>query len=136
MKYLVSVALAVLLAACGGAEEPAAPAPTDPSSTTPASAAASASAALTAGAKTAIKADVQGCKDRAKADALHAASKNEGSPEHLQLWAEGMQDQSCRGFITGLEVTVEKVEADGWACILPSDAPDNKECIWIAPEGV
>lgn len=77
------------------------------------------------------EAGATGCKDKAKAMELVEAGKKDDQMEYIRLWAEGMQDQSCRGFVTGLGVSLERADEDGWDCILPIDDPDNRACFWI-----
>jgi hypothetical protein len=78
----------------------------------------------------AIKADAQGCKDKAKATELIAASKSGDTSKFITLWADGMKDQTCRGFSPGLPVKLDHQEGD-LTCILPGDDPANKQCFWI-----
>ena len=74
-----------------------------------------------------------GCKDKAEAIKLVAASKNEDQSEYINLWATGLQEQRCRGFAEGLGATVSTKDADGWSCIKPADDPDVDACYWVAP---
>lgn len=90
---------------------------------------------LTPGANVTLKAETKGCKDRAKAEELVAASKLDDPSKMIKIWAEGMQDRTCRGFTGGLAVSVEKVDGR-WACILPGDEPENKQCFWVPSEAV
>lgn len=89
--------------------------------------------AAVAGGDTKLRGDGSGCKDKAEAIKLVAASAKEDQSEYISLWADSMQDQRCRGFAEGLGATVTTKDADGWACIKPADDPDVDACFWIAP---
>ena len=79
--------------------------------------------------------DAKGCKDKAKALELIAASKSADTSKFIQLWADGMKDQTCRGFADGLPVKVDHAEGN-LACILPGDDPKNKQCFWIEASSI
>ena len=76
--------------------------------------------------------DGPGCNDKARASEL--AGLEDFDPRFISIWAEGMQDGSCRGYSVGQEVTVDD-RADGLACIR---AEVDETCFWIredlAPE--
>jgi hypothetical protein len=82
------------------------------------------------GANVAIRIDGFGCKDKAKALELIASSKGDDQSRTIKLWADGMKDQTCRGFAPGLPVKVDHEEGD-LSCILPADDPQNTRCLWI-----
>jgi hypothetical protein len=130
MRHVIAAA-AVLLAGCGPAETQQA-AQDHASAITKAEVAAANGGVIPTG-TTPLKGDGPGCKDRAEAAKLVTASKGADQSEYIRLWADGMQDQRCRGFSMGLGVTVKEKAADGWACILPADDPQNPTCFWIAP---
>lgn len=69
--------------------------------------------------------DGPGCKD--KAIAAKFLTLTDTDPEYITIWAQGMQDQSCRGYSAGLEVTVEE-RGDGMACV---KAADDAVCFWV-----
>lgn len=48
--------------------------------------------------------------------------------ESVDIWTQGLQDQSCRGFGPANEVTVEQ-RADGLACVRTSE---DKLCFWVS----
>lgn len=125
----VIAAAAVLLAGCGPAETQQA-AQAHASAITEAQVRAANGGVIPTG-TTPLKGDGPGCKDRAEAGKLVAASKGDDQSAYIKMWADGMQDQRCRGFSTGLGVTVKEKAADGWACILPADDPANTTCFWI-----
>jgi hypothetical protein len=89
--------------------------------------------AAVAGGDIKLKGGGTGCKDRAEAARLVAASEKEDQSEYISMWADGMQDQRCRGFAEGLGATVEKKDSEGWACIIPADNPETDACFWIEP---
>lgn len=74
--------------------------------------------------------DAKGCKDKAKAQAVIAASKAGDTTKVIQLIADGMKDQSCRGFGDGLPIAIDQKEGS-LSCIRPADDPDNKQCFWV-----
>lgn len=77
-------------------------------------------------------AGARGCRDKERAKALIAAGKDEAKQDlYLKLYAEGLVDQSCRGFTNGLGVHIEVENEDGFDCILSIDNPESKECVWI-----
>ncbi len=77
-------------------------------------------------------AGARGCRDKERAKALIAAGKDESKQDlYLKLYAEGMVDQSCRGFTNGLGVHIERENEDGFDCILSIDSPESNECVWI-----
>ena len=69
--------------------------------------------------------DGAGCTD--KAIAMKLAALEEIDPAYITIWAKGMQDDSCRGFSAGLEVTVEG-RSDGLACV---KSAEDKTCFWV-----
>ena len=84
------------------------------------------SLALTAAARAdQLAEDGAGCKDKAIAAKL--AALEDVDPAYIEIWAKGMQDQSCRGYSVGQQVTVED-RADGMACIR---AADDEACFWV-----
>lgn len=72
-----------------------------------------------------LKGDGPGCKDRALGAEL--ASIQETDPRYIEIWATGMQDQSCRGFSAGQDVT-EDERAEGIACIRTAE---DDACFWV-----
>jgi uncharacterized lipoprotein YajG len=83
------------------------------------------------GANVSIKGyDAKGCKEKAKAVELIAASKLDDKAKFIKLLTDGMKDETCRGFASGLPVKVDHTEGN-LACILPGDDPQNKQCFWI-----
>lgn len=66
-----------------------------------------------------------GCKDKAIAAKLRGLQNTD--PAYIEIWAKGMQDQSCRGYGAGREVTVED-RAEGMACVR---ADDDEACFWV-----
>jgi len=127
MKQLFAGAVLFLAAGCGEPSAPSVPAEANTA------AAALDSHAAVAGGDLKLKGDGSGCKDKVEAIKLVEASKKEDQSEYITLWADGMQDQRCRGFSEGLGATVEKTDSDGWACIKPADDPEVDACFWIAP---
>lgn len=125
MKRLLIVA-ALLLAGCGDKTTPQAAAE-HASEITKAQVAASGGLP---GANNVVKGDAKGCKDKTKALALIAASKSGDTSKYIQLWSDGMKDQTCRGFAPGLPVKVDHKEGD-LTCVLPGDDPQNKQCFWV-----
>ena len=134
MKHVLTAVALLLLVGCSDSPIEAAPPPAaDATPAEPAAPAGETPAEILAGGSkiTIGPAGATGCKDKTKAMALVEAGKKEDQAEFIKLWADGMQDYSCRGFTTGLGVAVEKTNEDGWDCILPIDDPDNKACFWI-----
>jgi hypothetical protein len=82
------------------------------------------------GANVSLKDDAKGCKDKPKAVEMITASRAGDTSKVMKIWADGMKDQTCRGFAPGLPVKVDHKEGD-LACILPGDDPENKQCFWI-----
>jgi hypothetical protein len=70
--------------------------------------------------------DGAGCKDKTIAAKL--AALDEFDPAYIEIWAKGMQDQSCRGYSAGQEVTVDE-RGDDMACVR---AADDEACFWVA----
>lgn len=79
----------------------------------------------TAAAAEPMRGDGPGCTDQALGAKLAALSDTD--PEYISIWASGMQDQSCRGYSAGAEVTVE-ARAEGLACVR---AADDAACFWV-----
>ena len=131
MRHVIAAAVVVMFAACGQAETQQA-AQDHASAITEAQVRAANGGVIPTG-TTPLKGDGSGCKDRAEAAKLVTASKGDDQSEYIKLWADGMQDQRCRGFSEGLGVTVKEKAADGWACIVPADDPQNPCCFWVAP---
>jgi hypothetical protein len=127
MRILLATTAFAFVSACGGPS-----APDVPPEAKDAAAALDAHAAVAGGALK-LKGGGAGCKDKTEAKALVAAEAKEDPSEAIKLWAEGMQDQSCRGFAEGLGATVKETDAEGWACIVPADDAANPDCFWIAP---
>jgi hypothetical protein len=72
-----------------------------------------------------LKGDGPGCKD--KALGIELASLQETHARYISIWAQGIQDLSCRGFSGGLEVTVEA--RDGTvACVRTAE---DDVCYWV-----
>lgn len=69
--------------------------------------------------------DGPGCTDKALGARL--AELTDTDPEYITIWAAGMQDQSCRGYSAGQEVTVEARE-DGLACVKTAE---DAKCFWV-----
>jgi len=142
MKRYAAAALLLVIAGCSdsadNAATPAEPAkPAEVASEPAAPAGEKTPAEILAGgmANTIGPEGAKGCKDKAKAMALVEAGKKDDPTEMIDLWAAGMQDQSCRGYTAGLGVSVEKTE-DGWSCILAIDDPDNKTCLWVEASAI
>lgn len=74
--------------------------------------------------------DGPGCTDKALGARL--AELTDTDPEYISIWATGMQDQSCRGFGVGNEVTVDE-RADGLACIRTAE---DDTCFWVRADMV
>ena len=127
MRHVLIVAAALAMAGCGDKGADSQAAAQHASDITKAEVAASGGMP---GANAAMKADAQGCKDKAKATELIAAAKSGDTSKTIKLWADGMQDQSCRGFAPGLPIKVDRREGD-LTCILPGDDPANKQCFWV-----
>jgi predicted small lipoprotein YifL len=127
VRYLAAIALVLSLAGCGDKDESKNSASQRASEITKAQVAASGGAP---GAGQALKDDAQGCKDKAKALELIGALKKGETQKAIKLWADGMKDQTCRGFAPGLPVKIDHTEGD-LACILPGDDPENKRCFFI-----
>ena len=72
-----------------------------------------------------LEGDGPGCKDKAIAAKL--ITLEDFDPAYIEIWAKGMQDQSCRGYSAGQEVTVDE-RADGMACVR---AADDEACFWV-----
>lgn len=79
--------------------------------------------------------DAVGCKDKAKSLELIAAQKSDPTTKFVKLMAEGMKDETCRGFGDSLPVKVDHAEGN-LTCILPADDPKNKQCFWIANQSL
>jgi len=69
--------------------------------------------------------DGPGCIDKARGARL--AELTDTNAEYISIWATGMQDQSCRGYSAGQEVTVEARD-DGLACV---KAAEDAKCFWV-----
>ena len=132
MRHLLILVSALALAGCGDKGANPQAAAQRASDITNAQVAAAGGAP---GAKGGLKDDASGCKDKAKALELIAASKLEDKTQFIMLWAAGMKDQRCRGFAPGLPIKVDHKEGD-LACILPGDDPQNKACFWIEAKAV
>ena len=72
-----------------------------------------------------MRGDGAGCTDKAIAAELVAL--DDTNPRYVEIWAKGMQDQSCRGFSAGLTVTVAD-RADGMACV---KSAGDATCFWV-----
>ena len=72
-----------------------------------------------------LKGDGPGCKD--KALGIELASLKDTDTHYISIWAQGMQDQSCRGFSAGLEVTVEERD-ETVACVRSAE---DDACFWV-----
>jgi hypothetical protein len=73
-----------------------------------------------------MRADGPGCTDRAITARLTALRG--ADPAYFIVWAEGVQDGLCRGYSSGLDVTVDE-RSEGLACVR---APEDKSCHWVA----
>lgn len=73
-----------------------------------------------------MRGDGAGCRDKAVAAEL--LSLEDFDPAYIAIWANGMRNQSCRGYGAGQDVTVD-ARADGMACVR---AADDEECFWVA----
>ena len=76
-----------------------------------------------------LKGEGAGCQDKLLGTELATLSPEE--PRYIEIWAQGMQDMSCRGFgQSSGDVTIENRE-DGLACIRAGDDDPNKPCFWV-----
>ena len=69
--------------------------------------------------------DGPGCTDKMRASEL--AGLEDFDPRFISIWADGMQDGSCRGYSAGQAVMVD-ARTDGLACVR---AMDDEVCFWI-----
>ncbi|MGE0846256.1 MAG: hypothetical protein AB7L41_08295 [Flavobacteriaceae bacterium] len=83
-------------------------------------------AACSAGAADPMTGDGPGCTDKARAAEL--AGLDDFDPGFIAIWAEGMQDASCRGYSAGQQVTVDERD-EGLACVR---AEDDEACFWVS----
>jgi len=89
--------------------------------------------ACTADAADKMVGDGLGCKDRTIAGQLIGMPDTD--PVYIEIWANGMQDFSCRGL--GASTAVEVKDRDEeMACVLPLDDQTlvDEKCFWVVKE--
>jgi hypothetical protein len=77
-----------------------------------------------------LQGDGAGCTDKALGTKL--AGLTDMDPEYIAIWAKGMQDQSCRGFGVGNDVTVDERDGD-IACVRTAE---DATCFWVRADMV